>query len=107
MNRSIRFVSTAAAALALGGCVIVPNDSGSQRSVGRQASSAAESACMVAVNRNYGGNVRSVEVVSSEFSEANSLVMVNAVGVRGTSAIERWRCLVSNDGQVEDLSVAR
>jgi len=62
---------------------------------------------MSAVNGQYDGNVRSVQVISSEFSQANSLVVVNAVGVRGGSTTERWRCLVSNDGSVEDLSVAR
>ena len=63
-----------------------------------QATDAAETACMVAVNNNYGGNVKELNVVSSEFSEAGSLVMLDADG-------ERWRCLASNDGQVEDLSV--
>jgi hypothetical protein len=62
---------------------------------------------MVKVNNNYGGNVRSVNVVSSEFSQANSEVIVEAVGVRGGSTSERWRCLVSNDGIVQDLSVVQ
>jgi len=60
---------------------------------------------MAKVNSNYGGNVRSVNVVSSEFSQANSEVIVEAVGVRGGSTSERWRCLVSSDGVVSDLSV--
>lgn len=38
-------------------------------------------------------------VLSTEFSEANSLVMLKD---RGESV---WRCLVSNDGQVAELSV--
>jgi hypothetical protein len=67
-------------------------------SVFARASSAAETACMVAVNDNYGGKVRNLDVVSSEFSQANSEVVINADG-------QRWRCLVSNDGQVQDLSV--
>ena len=72
---------------------------------GSDVSSNAKSACMVAVNGNYGGNVRDLKVVRSEFSQANSEVIVDAVGVRGSSATERWRCLVSNDGKVQDLSV--
>jgi hypothetical protein len=64
----------------------------------RMASSNAETACMVAVNRNYGGNVDDVRVVRSEFSEANSEVILDADG-------ERWRCLASDDGVVDDLSV--
>ncbi|MEE4173100.1 MAG: hypothetical protein V2I57_02490 [Xanthomonadales bacterium] len=63
-----------------------------------KASDAAESACMLAVNSNYGGNVRNIDIVSSEFSEANSVVVMNADG-------ERWRCLVSNDGDVQELTV--
>jgi len=63
-----------------------------------QATSAAESACMAAVNSQYGGRERTLEVVHSEFSQANSLVIVEADG-------ERWRCLASNDGEVEDLSI--
>jgi hypothetical protein len=58
-----------------------------------QATSAAQSACMAAVNSKSGGNVKQINVVSSEFSEANSMVFIEAGG-------ERWRCLASNDGQV-------
>ena len=72
---------------------------------GSDVSSNAKSACMSAVNRNYGGNVRDLRIVRSEFSQANSEVIVEAVGVRGGSGNERWKCLVSNDGQVQDLSV--
>lgn len=72
-----------------------------------QATSAAESACMEAVNASYGGKVDTVRVVRSEFSQANSEVMVDAVGVRGGSQTEHWRCLSSNDGKVQDLSVAQ
>jgi len=62
-----------------------------------QATSAAESACMAAVNREYGGRENTLDVVHSEFSQANSLVIVEADG-------ERWRCLSSNDGYVQELS---
>ena len=40
-------------------------------------------------------------VLSTEFSEANSLVMLQD---RGETV---WKCLVSNDGQVAELSVAQ
>ena len=40
-------------------------------------------------------------VLSTEFSEANSLVMLKD---RGETV---WRCLVSNDGQVAELSVSQ
>ncbi len=63
-----------------------------------QATVAAETACMEAVNRNYGGRVRDLRVVHSEFSQANSRVFIEADG-------ERWNCLSSNDGYVEELRV--
>jgi hypothetical protein len=68
-------------------------------------SNTAKSACMMAINTQYGGNVRDLEVVRSEFSQANSEVIVNAIGVRGTTQNETWKCLVSNSGKVQDLSV--
>jgi hypothetical protein len=74
---------------------------------GSEVSGNAKSACMSAINGNYGGNVRDLVVVRSEFSQANSEVIVDAVGVRGGSKTERWRCLVSNDGNVQDLSVVQ
>ena len=105
MINPIRTALIAAATLTIGACATSDYDVGAGSSASRQASSAAESACMSKVNGNYGGNVNSVRVASSEYSEANSTVMVDAVGVRGGSTTERWRCLVSNDGQVQDLSV--
>jgi len=86
-----RFLALAAASVALGA---QPTDGLAQ------ATSAAESACMAAVNKQYGGRESSLNVVHSEFSQANSLVIVEADG-------ERWRCLSSNDGYVEDLSLER
>ena len=74
---------------------------GQESSRSREATSAAETACMVAANSEYGGRVRNLQVVSSEFSQANSTVILNADG-------ERWRCLVSNDGSViEELTRQR
>ena len=105
MTRTMRTALIAAATLTLGACATSDYDPGPGSSTSRQATSAAESACLAAVNRNYGGKVNSVRVASSEYSEANSLVMVEAMGVRGGSSTERWKCLVSNDGVVQDLSV--
>ena len=105
MTNSIRIALVAASALTLGACLTNEPKQGQAPTASRGATSAAESACMVAVNRNYGGKVKTVQVASSEFSQANSLVMVDAIGVRGSSQTERWRCLVSNDGNVQELSV--
>jgi hypothetical protein len=107
MNNAIRAALTVAGALTLGACATSDYDSGAGSSGMRQASSTAESACMAAVNSQYGGKVSTLNVVSSEFSQANSSVTIDAVGVRGSSRTERWRCLVSNDGKVQDLSVAQ
>ena len=62
-----------------------------------EVSSAATSSCMAAVNGQYGGRVKNIRVVRSEFSQANSEVILDADG-------EHWRCLVSNGGQVEELT---
>lgn len=63
---------------------------------GSDVSEAAVNACLDAVVRETSNNA--VTVLSTEFSEANSLVMV---GVGEQSA--PWRCLVSNDGQVQEV----
>ncbi|NEV64622.1 hypothetical protein [Thiorhodococcus minor] len=107
MNELTKITTAALAALILPACATNETMSGSSVAMSRQASGAAESACMSAVNSNYGGKVREVRVASSELSEANSSVMVDAVGVRGGPTTERWRCLVSNDGNVEELSVVQ
>jgi hypothetical protein len=57
----------------------------------------AENACMAAVDRNYGGDA-SLSIVNSDFSQAGTVVIIEANG-------ERWRCLASNDGKVEELRV--
>jgi uncharacterized alpha-E superfamily protein len=77
----------------------------SASSTSSNVSEAAKSACMQAVNSQSGGKVKDLKVVRSEFSQANSLVMVNAIGIRGTSTTEQWKCLVSNSGEVQELSV--
>ncbi len=105
MNDLTKITAALLAALSLTACV-EEEMIRSEPTGMHQASNAAESACMSAVNSNYGGEVRELRVVSSEFSQANSMVMVDAVGVRGGQATERWKCLVSNDGSVQELSVA-
>jgi len=83
--------------------VVDTNLSASNTSSG--VSNAAKSACMQAVNSQYGGKVKDLKVLQSEFSQANSVVIVKAIGVRGGSTNEKWKCLVSNSGKVQDLSV--
>lgn len=78
-----------------------------QGSQSHQATNAAETACMTAVNNNYGGKVKDLKVVRSEFAQANSTVIMDAVGVRGGTTTERWRCLSSNKGTVKDLRVVQ
>jgi len=104
MNSLTKITAAALAALTLSACVTDEKMSRAEPAL-RQATSAAESACMSAVNSNYGGKVRDVRVVSSEFSQANSTVMVDAIGVRGGPTTEHWQCLASNSGKVEDLRV--
>jgi hypothetical protein len=60
-------------------------------------SNAARQACLSAVSRQT--NERNVSILSSEFSEANSAVMVGVGANRAP-----WRCLVSNDGSVQEVS---
>ena len=55
-------------------------------------------ACLSAVSSQTEGDVA---VLSSEFSEANSLVMVGVGADRAP-----WRCLVSNDGTVQEIYFA-
>lgn len=105
MKNAIKSGALVVAGLTLAACGTTDMGYSDQGSSGsRQATSAAESACMAAVNRQYGGKY-DVRVSRSEYSEANSLVMVEANPVGGMT--ERWRCLVSNDGQVQDLSLAQ
>jgi hypothetical protein len=59
-------------------------------------SDAAQQACLKAVTDET--NESNVSVMSTEFSEANSVVMV-AVGPDRAP----WRCLVSNSGTVEEV----
>ncbi len=63
----------------------------------RTGTSGAESACVAAVNRNMADSGTSI--ISSDSSEAGTVVMLRS------SDATTWRCLASNDGVVEDLSV--
>lgn len=58
-------------------------------------------ACIDRIRVGGGPDGQSGTVISTEYSEANSLVMFRD---RGETI---WRCLVSNDGAVADLSVAQ
>ena len=60
-------------------------------------SDTAKSACLAAVTKET--TVSDVAVLSSEFSEANSMVMVGVGPDRAP-----WKCLVSNDGVVSEVS---
>ena len=71
--------------------------SNGSKSHSRDGTNIAESACMVAVNNQYGGRVKSLHIVSSEFSNASSTVILNADG-------EHWRCVCSNHGDVQSLN---
>jgi hypothetical protein len=71
-------------------------ESGKTGSNSRQGTSAAESACLAAVFKQT--NNKDVTILSSEYSEASSLVMVG-VGANRAS----WRCLASNDGVVSEV----
>jgi hypothetical protein len=101
MNKSMRIALMTSVALALG-AVASP---GAYAGSGSHVSDNAKTACMVAINANYGGKVDDLKVIHSEFSQANSEIIFEAIGIRGGSGTERWKCLVSNDGKVQDLSV--
>lgn len=64
-----------------------------------RASKRATRACLDRMRRETG--VRDLEVLSSEFSQANSMVMIGVGPSRAP-----WRCLVSNDGVVAEVSFA-
>ena len=62
-------------------------------------SQAAIDACLAAVTAQTSGG--DLDVLSTEFSEANSVVMIGVGPERAP-----WKCLVSNDGQVAEMSFA-
>ena len=93
MKHSLDLVAVAALGLGLAGC-----DTGTGTTAMSSGSPAAEAACTARVNLNN-GTAGGATVTSSDFSEAGTLVTL--MDQNGTS----WRCLASNDGTVEDLSV--
>lgn len=95
MNKTFRLVAIGISGLSLTACATTETSEGT--SMMRSASSLVESACMAAVNEQVGGS-QDLTVLSSEFSEANSLVMVGVGPNRAP-----WRCLASNDGTVQEV----
>ena len=72
-------------------------DTASGDTTASEVSDAAIDACLAAVRQETGE--ADVAVLSTEFSEANSLVMIGVGAQRAP-----WKCLVSNDGQVAEVS---
>ncbi len=89
------------AGLALGafGLAACDADTGGDMQAATTTPSVQEQACLAAVSNE--ANNGEVSVLSSEFSEANTVVMI---GVGADAA--PWRCLVSNDGVVAEVSFA-
>ncbi len=98
MNNLAKNAALVLATLALTACAGDEKMTRAEPTALREASSNAESACMAAVNRNFGGKVANIEVTSSESSQANEVVMMKAGG-------QHWKCLASRAGKVQDLSV--
>jgi hypothetical protein len=84
--------AAAAAAFALAGC----DDTADMGAPQASAPTAQEQACLAAVSNET--NNGDVAVLSSEFSEANTSVMIGVGANRAP-----WRCLVSNDGVVAEV----
>ena len=81
------------------GLAACASDSGSGAPGVAAGPSVPEQACLAAVTNQT--NNSDVAVMSNEFSEANSLVMIGVGANRAP-----WRCLVSNDGIVAEVSSA-
>lgn len=96
-------LAAALSLIALAGCDMPSSGSGSggggaaTAAGARGASPLVEEACLSAVRVETGEE--NVAVLSSEFSEANSLVTVGVGAQRAP-----WRCLSSNDGLVSEVS---
>lgn len=87
--------------LAITGVVALASCGGDARTQGaetRAAASDAETACVAAVETNYGGS-GGASVTGSEPSGADSVVTLRSGD--GTT----WRCISSNGGVVSELSV--
>ena len=68
-----------------------------QQSSAQDTETLTNNACLEAAKKQTGES--DIAVTSNEFSEANTLVMLGVGAQRAP-----WRCLVSNDGQVAELS---
>ena len=97
MRHQIKVLAAAVAAMGLTACGETNVRDTSYG--GSNVSEAARSACLRAVSDETGEG--SVVVLNSEYSEANSVVMVGVGSQRAP-----WRCLVSNDGYVEEVYFA-
>lgn len=89
-------LAIAAATLSLGACGGMEM-TGTPDQPMRTAAGTAETACMTAVSANMAGG--SATVINSEPAAAGARVMLRSSG--GTN----WRCLASDNGVVEDLSI--
>lgn len=96
MTNTRLFAGLAVCAFALAAC---DADTGGGMQAATSMPSVQEQACLAAVSNE--SNNGEVSVLSSEFSEANTVVMI---GVGADAA--PWRCLVSNDGVVAEVSFA-
>ncbi len=97
MRLQIKTLAIALVALGLAACDDVTVKDDNTASQDSSVSGAAISACLNAVASKTRED--NVSLLSSEFSEANSLVMVGVGPQRAP-----WRCLVSNDGVVDGVS---
>ncbi len=105
MTNIIRILTGVAALAALAGCTETTGGGGTMQAspsgppfittMDASVSNAAVSACRDALDAQTDG---AVQVVGSEFSEANSAVYMR-VGANGAP----WRCLVANDGRGASL----
>ena len=86
-------------AVCMAGLAACTTDTGSDTASIAAAPSVQEQACLARVSNET--NNGDVTVLSNEFSEANSLVMIGVGPDRAP-----WRCLVSNDGVVAEVSSA-
>ena len=95
----LRVVALTILALSMASCMMVEDNKDGSSPSGRSGSSetaAADAACVAKANELSGGS--GAFVISSEYSEANSVVIVQ--DHRGN----RYRCLASNSGEVADIA---
>lgn len=97
MKSGIAALYVSAAVLALSACVAEgPSDGKAPSNKPSDVTQASVNACVSAVNAQGSGGAR---VTNTEWSEANSLVML-----RDSTNVGDWRCLVSNDAIVQEVT---